>query len=223
MTADSMTLHSPAEKTLMRVAIAARPKDRGSARLVPLAVPAPLSPFERPALPGEGRWHAAGRRVQGRPAVFETTIRPPWSRYEAGIAWMDPRLLWAQLYSGSVSPGYGPWMLTAPISPISRSHRCRRLQWRLQVSGRHKAAITPKAASSIRCAPAGIPRHLSKRRRNGRRWGRDVKMSPAVIAVRQNLTLLVDRGRPVAGLNPDDTYRLGSQPSEAYRRCGVRA
>jgi hypothetical protein len=41
-------------------------------------------------------------------------------------------------------------------------------------------------------------------------WGRDVGMTPNVVAVRQNLTLLVDKGRPVRGLNPADTSTWGS-------------
>jgi hypothetical protein len=40
-------------------------------------------------------------------------------------------------------------------------------------------------------------------------WGRDVAMTSNVVAVRQNLTLLVDNGRPVAGLNPADTSTWG--------------
>jgi hypothetical protein len=47
------------------------------------------------------------------------------------------------------------------------------------------------------------------------RWGRDATMTPDVVSVRQNLNLLVDHGRPVAGLNPNDTvawgYTLGNQ------------
>jgi hypothetical protein len=35
-------------------------------------------------------------------------------------------------------------------------------------------------------------------------------MTPNVVAVRQNLTLLVDKGRPVRGLNPADTSTWGS-------------
>ena len=39
------------------------------------------------------------------------------ARQPAGIAWMDTRLLSAQLYSGSKSPGGGPYQFTAPIQP----------------------------------------------------------------------------------------------------------
>ena len=85
--------------------------------IVPLRAPAPLAPFDPAAGPGQGRWHPAGRSVDGRRAVYETTLVAPATGQEAGIAWMDPRLLRAQLYSGSEGPGGGPWKLTAPISP----------------------------------------------------------------------------------------------------------
>ena len=75
---------------------------------VPLRAPAPLAPFDPAAGPGQGRWHPAGRMVDGRPAVYETTLVVPATGQEAGIAWMDPRLLRAQLYSGSQGPGGGP-------------------------------------------------------------------------------------------------------------------
>jgi len=227
VSAAGLTLHSPAEKTLVRVTMAARRKDRGSARLVPLAVPAPLSPFEHPALPGEGRWHAAGRRVQGRPAVFETTIRPPWSRYEAGIAWMDPRLLRAQLYSGSVSPGYGPWKLTAPISPSAARTVVAAFNGGFKFPASQGGYYSEgRLVFPLRNGGASLVIYRNGNATVGR-WGRDVKMTPAVIAVRQNLTLLVDRGRPVAGLNPDDTYvwgpTLGGVPAVWRSGIGVTA
>ncbi len=40
-------------------------------------------------------------------------------------------------------------------------------------------------------------------------WGRDVAMNANVVAVRQNLTLLVDHGAPVAGLQANDVARWG--------------
>ena len=40
-------------------------------------------------------------------------------------------------------------------------------------------------------------------------WGRDATMTPDVVSVRQNLDLLVDHGKPVPGLNPNDTTRWG--------------
>ena len=40
-------------------------------------------------------------------------------------------------------------------------------------------------------------------------WGRDVSMTNQVIAVRQDVTLLVDGGQAVAGLNPYDKSVFG--------------
>jgi hypothetical protein len=41
-------------------------------------------------------------------------------------------------------------------------------------------------------------------------WGRDVAMSAHVVAVRQNLSLVVDGGRPVTGLSANANGRWGS-------------
>jgi hypothetical protein len=46
-------------------------------------------------------------------------------------------------------------------------------------------------------------------------WGRDATLTKHVVAVRQNLNLLVDGGKPVPGLKANDTsqwgYTLGNQ------------
>jgi Phosphodiester glycosidase len=41
-------------------------------------------------------------------------------------------------------------------------------------------------------------------------WGRDVHMSPSIRAVRQNLALIVEQGRPVPGLDRNTDLRWGS-------------
>ena len=58
-------------------------------------------------------------------------------------------------------------------------------------------------------------------------WGRDVSMSKQVIAVRQDVTLLVDGGQAVAGLNPYDIssirVTLGGIPNVWRAGVGVTA
>jgi hypothetical protein len=90
------------------------------ARLTPLPKPTDLVPFGVPAARGEGVWRAAGRRVEGIPAVYETTLVPPGGSQPAGIAWMDTHLLSALLYSGSVSPGGGPTVTRRPFNRRAR-------------------------------------------------------------------------------------------------------
>ena len=45
-------------------------------------------------------------------------------------------------------------------------------------------------------------------------WGRDVRMSPAIRTVRQNLSLVVEKGRPVAGLDRNTDLRWGSAKNQ---------
>ena len=71
----------------------------------PLAPPAALAPFAPGGPANEGAWTAAGRTVGATVAVYETQLVPPEGSLAAGIAWMDTKLLSAQLYSGSKSPG----------------------------------------------------------------------------------------------------------------------
>ena len=83
----------------------------------PLPAPATLPPFPgTPTYAGEGTWHPAGRLVAGRAALYETMLVPPGGTARAGIAWMDTSLLSARLYSGSMSPGGGPYKYTAPVA-----------------------------------------------------------------------------------------------------------
>jgi len=83
----------------------------------PLPAPAALAPFGTAAVAGDGTWSPAGRTVRSVRAVYQTTLVPPGGSQPAGIAWMDTRLLAARLYSGSKSPGGGPYRYSAPIQP----------------------------------------------------------------------------------------------------------
>ena len=162
-------------------------------------------------LPGEGVWHPAGRRVGGLPAIYETWVRPDavHTSLVIGVAWMDTRLLRATLYSGSTIPGGGPYRFTAPVSrSASRSlvaafnagFLMDNAQGGYYTDGKTVIRLRKGAASFViyRDGTATVAD-----------WGRDATMNPNVASVRQNLDLLVDAGKPVPGLNPNDTTRWG--------------
>ena len=180
------------------------------ASLTPLAAPAALKAFNPGAPATDGVWHAAGRLVAGHPAVYETTLQPPGSTLEAGVAWMDTNLLSARLYSGSASPGGGPWKYTAPISASA----ARTLVVAFNGGFKFPASDGGYYSEGRTVYPLKFGAASLVIYRNGDatvgEWGRDVSMTPDVVAVRQNLTLLVDGGQPVAGLNPADTSVWGS-------------
>ena len=146
----------------------------------------------------------------GRSAVYTTSVRLPGSsNVEAGIAWMDTKLLQAKLYSGSLSPGGLFWKYTAPIS----SSASRKLVAAFSGGFLLKDSKGGYLSEGHLAAPLRVGAASLVIYRNGvatvGQWGRDVSMTSNVVAVRQNLTLLVDNGRPVAGLNPSDTSVWG--------------
>jgi hypothetical protein len=179
-------------------------------QLAALARPANLAPFVTPAVAGEGVYRPAGRTVQGHSAIFTTTIRPLDNPTTvAGIAWIDTNLLRARLYSGSLSPGGLLWKYTAPVSRVASQTLVAAFNGGFllkdsrggYLSEGHLVAPLVNGAASLVIY------------RNGSitlgQWGRDVAMNANVVAVRQNLTLLVDHGAPVAGLVSTDTSHWG--------------
>ena len=162
----------------------------------PLMKPANLAPFSGAAGGGEGVWRAAGRSVAGAPAVYETALRAPDATLRSGIAWMDTRLLSARLYSGSESPGGGPYRYTAPIEPARARSLVAAFNGGFMMNaagggyyaeGRTIDALRSGAASLVVYAGGSI---------DVGPWGSDVRMAPTVLAVRQNLLPLVAGGHP---------------------------
>jgi hypothetical protein len=109
---------------------------------------------------------------------------------------MDTQRLSARLYSGSVSPGGGPYRYTAPIKPASArslvaafngGFKMDAAQGGYYTEGRMIDPLRPGAASLVIYADGSV---------NVGAWGSDVGMSPKVTAVRQNLLPLVAGGRP---------------------------
>jgi hypothetical protein len=172
-------------------------------RIVALPTPAPLAPFVPPASSGEGVWTPAGRPIGGVPAVYETTLVPPGGTAAAGLAWMDTKLLSAQLYSGSKSPGGGPYTLTAPVLPAQAASLVAAFnggflmqdaEGGYYTEGRAIDPLVDGAASLVIYSDGSVTVGA---------WGSDVTMTPAVVAVRQNLVPLVEGGQPTAEANAD--------------------
>ncbi len=170
----------------------------------PLAAPATLTPFAPPATPTDGTWTPAGRPVNGAPAVYETRLVPPGGTAAAGIAWMDTNLFSAQLYSGSKSPGGGPYQFTAPVAPAQAAtlvaafnggFLMKDAEGGYFTEGRTVYPLVVGAASLVIRSDGSV---------NVGAWGSDVTMTPDVVAVRQNLVPLVEAGQPTAqAANPD--------------------
>ncbi|HUE06014.1 MAG TPA: hypothetical protein VMP41_01225 [Acidimicrobiales bacterium] len=164
----------------------------------PLPAPAALTPFAPPPAPTDGMWTPAGRTVNGFPAVYETHLVPPGGSAEAGIAWMDTNLLGAQLYSGSKSPGGGPYMFTAPVQPAQAASLVAAFNGGFLMKDAGGGYLTEgRTIDPLVTGAASLVIH-SDGSVNVGAWGTDVAMTPDVVAVRQNLVPLVEGGQPTA-------------------------
>jgi hypothetical protein len=207
-------------------------KSSSGSRAVPalrtLPSPSNLAPFIAPGFTGEGVYRPAGRTVQGHSAIFTTTLRPldnPGT--VAGVAWIDPLLLSARLYSGSLSPGGFFWKYTAPISPSAASTLVAAFSGGFLLKDSHGGYFSEgHLVAPLVTGAASLVIYRNGSMTVGQ-WGRDVAMNSNVVAVRQNLTLLVDHGAPVAGLNPSDIsqwgYALNARVDTPRSALGVTA
>ena len=147
---------------------------------------------------------------EGQVAVYETTLRPPGSSYEAGIAWMVPAAVAGAAVLRQPEPRSGPVEAHGSDLRYGCSDRRRSLQRGLQVSLSEGGYYAEgRLVYPLRTGGASLVIYRGRNATVGS-WGQGLRMTPNVIAVRQNLTLLVNRGRPVAGLNPGDNYLWGA-------------
>lgn len=202
---------TPPKSSIPDLGTAGQRSGRVPGAIARLPAPARLTSPAGSWLPGEGVWHPVGRRIGGDPAVYETWVRPDavHTSLVIGVAWMDTRLLRATLYSGSTIPGGGPYRHTAPVSPSAAKSLVAAFNAGFLMDNARGGYYTDgKTVIPLRTGAASFVVY-----RNGTaniaKWGRDATMTPDVVAVRQNLDLLVDHGKPVPGLKPNDTTQWG--------------
>ncbi|HWW43599.1 MAG TPA: hypothetical protein VN180_00865, partial [Acidimicrobiia bacterium] len=146
------------------------------------------------ASPGGGgvTWTPIGRPVLGHPVTYGG------SAGGVGLAWLDPRLLHPVLVSGTGDPPGGPGPWGGQVPPGARAGLAAAFNsgfkmgdirggwvgwgsvWRPPEDGDASLVVKKDGTATVGA------------------WGRDVSLTPDVDYVRQNLTLLVDGGAPVA-------------------------
>jgi hypothetical protein len=146
-------------------------------------VPAP------PAPGGSVSWAPSGRSVLGRPLLYTGAANG------AFVAWMDPQLARPVVVPGTADPG-GPWPWGGQVAPESRGFLLASFnggfKWNdfsggIIAFGRGFRDLQPGVASLVVYGDGSFTVGA---------WGRDNDPSKQVVAVRQNLPLLVDGGQP---------------------------
>jgi len=177
-----------------------------------LAPPKTIQSPAAKALPGEGVWHVAGRETAtGVPTMYEAFVRPDavHTSYVVGVVWMDPTLLQAQLYSGSSIPGGGPYTYTAPITAKSSENLVAAFNAGFLMADANGGYYTMgRTILPLRKGVASVV-VFKDGTMTVAKWGTDVTMSNQIASVRQNLDLIVQNGKPVAGLTNANVMRWG--------------
>ncbi|MDQ6839567.1 MAG: phosphodiester glycosidase family protein [Actinomycetota bacterium] len=152
--------------------------------------------------PGDGQWSGAGRSVGTTTAVRTTTLR--MGGHVVSAAWVSAAKTTVALYAGTSQPA-GPWSNDGAVPPALQASLVAAFNGGFQLdASRGGWYADGHQALSLRDGAASLVI-----RANGSatvaQWGRDATLTPDVIAVRQNLELLVDGGAPTpltAATNP---------------------
>jgi hypothetical protein len=189
-----------------------------------LPAPRPVPLVVSPALAGEGQWQAVGPLVHGRAGMYEAQFRAD-TVYTSEITtavWIDPRLMKISLIPGLTEPGgswpHPPYITTAELPTVAAAFnggfRFQDAKGGVYLDGRMPVALHAGAASMV---------IYNNGRINIGSWGRDVTMTSNVVAVLQNLVLMVDGGQVSPSATHNDTSVWGNTlgANIAVARSGI--
>lgn len=209
---------------------AVRPSHRGTTHththshtMRPLVPPRMSSPAGTP-LPGEGVWRVLAS-VHGVPAMYGTDVRPDSTHtsYLAGVVSMDPRLLTFHLHPGVEDPGPANWGVPYDVpagyrrgllATFNGGFKIASAGGGFYLNGVTKGTLTDGAASLVFYRDGKMAIGT---------WGKDVRMTPNVVGVRQNLRLVVIGGQIPASVNTNIETGWGATLGGSYDvwRSGV--
>jgi len=160
----------------------------GVAPAVAAAPPAGSAAAATPAPGGTVAWQPSGRQVLGRPVLYTGNSG------NAFVAWMDPELVRPAVvpgtgdplgspWGGQVDPGQRPFLVSAfnggfKFGDFAGAVTAFGNQYRAPVDGQGSFIVYDDGSFNVGA------------------WGRDNDPSKQVVALRQNLGMLVDGGAP---------------------------
>jgi hypothetical protein len=179
-------------------------------------IPATLKSLAGKPITGEGQWRVV-EKVNGEPAILTTFLRDAtYTSYVNGIASIDQRLVRFYLRPGYEDPGDGNWKAPSDVPAGSRAGLLATFNGGFKISdagggfylnGVHFDKLVNGAASIVYYKNGTI--------KIGQ-WGRDFRMNSSIAGVRQNLKLLVDRGKISPNLNQDIETNFGATLGGGY-------
>jgi len=174
------------------------------------------SPAGQP-LPGEGRWRLL-ETVKNEPAIFSTFLRADkvHTSVVAGIVSLDQRLVRFGLRPGVEDPGPGHWKASTWVPPGTRRGLLATFNGGFKLdsagggfylNGKYKGTLVKGAATVVYYRDGTIKIGS---------WGSELRMTPNVVGVRQNLKLLIDHGQVSPKVNSDVLSNWGATLGGGY-------
>jgi hypothetical protein len=163
--------------------------------------PADITPPVSDPKEGEGVWQPVGTRVDGIPTTYATRVRADstYTQYFASLMWLDTSLLKAMYVPGYQEPAGGPNPFDGAlpkrlwrdvVANFNGPFRLEDAGGGYMYDGKVIAPMVKGRATTVIYQDGSIA--VGK-------WGRDVDMTPDVATARQNLDLIVDKGRSQVG------------------------
>jgi hypothetical protein len=188
----------------------------------PSAAPPPAAALPRAApagvasLPGEGVGVPGARVPGGAAADYTTFLRPDPAHGSvvAAVAWLDQRLVRTTLIAGTKEPrgAAGPEGAAVPaawrpalLATFNSGFKMKDCNCGAYVDGVQNPPLRDGAASAVVHTDGTV---------SVGQWGRDATLGPDVVAVRQNLDLVVDNGAAVPGLRQNPAGHWGSASNQ---------
>jgi hypothetical protein len=195
--------------------------------VLPAPAPVTVQAVGAPAIPNEGAWSVA-TTVQGLPAIYTAFVRPDTTHtsYLTGLALLDPHLVDLTLHPGTVEPGRGPWTTPDHVDPkdphllaaFNGGFRIQDSRGGFADEGRIAVPLV-NGQASLTLDQSGRPDIV--------RWTGGDALPPGIVAVRQNLVLLVDNGEVAADVASEDPrvwgFTIGNAKAVWRSGIGVRA
>ncbi|NKQ55980.1 phosphodiester glycosidase family protein [Amycolatopsis sp. K13G38] len=182
-----------------------------------LPAPAPILSLAGAALlPGEGQWQTVVTD-HSQPAVRVASLRPDGQHtsFVAGVMWIDPTLVRGQLQPGFQDPG-GSWPEATSITPALQHSVAAAFNAGFRLNGASHGGYYSDGRTAVPLVDGAASLVM---RTDGTAtvgsWNREIRMSPQVASVRQNLVMLVDNGQVNPTCATGGTAEWGSTIGQA--------
>jgi hypothetical protein len=164
----------------------------------------------------ESSWVPGRLDPSGATALYTSLIRPDaqYPSVVAAVAWIRARDTSAHLVAGTREPSGESWPGGAQVPPadVPKLVATFNSGWKM-TDTRGGFYLAGRRTGDLMAGQASLVINDSGAATVGQ-WARDVAMNRHVVAVRQNLALIVDHGRPAPGLEANMGKRWGSYENQ---------